>query len=127
MLCYDRQTVAYVDHGEVVSGENRYAKTVRRSDCEVLCLKYTGTLLRCPWCRKYHSQLYVMHSSESRSSSSGKVKHYSHTNCRFLSVTEKIKIAEGISTKNSCPKIFKNCLTRKGEWCVRYHFYFEQH
>ena len=24
-----RQTVAYVDHGEVVSGENRYEKTVK--------------------------------------------------------------------------------------------------
>ena len=46
MHYYSRQTVSYVDHGEIVSGENRYTKTVRRSDCELLRLKYTGTLLR---------------------------------------------------------------------------------
>ncbi len=85
----DGQVAAFLDdQDEVASGGTTYSRTVRRRDCEVLCPAHTTTnLRRCPYCKKYRSQLHVMCSQKSKTSD--QESHNSHTNYRFLSNAEK--------------------------------------
>ena len=79
------QVAAYIDNQEeVINSGTAYCRTIRRSDCELLCFPDTAHLRRCPSCNKYRPQLHVMRSWECKSSN-----RVSHTNYRFLSGAEK--------------------------------------
>lgn len=80
---------AYIDdREEIVLGDKSYTKTVRRSDCGLVCPRNSSTLQRCPSCSKYRPQLFVERSREAKKSSN-RTSHDSHVNFRCLNPTEK--------------------------------------
>ena len=53
-------TSAFIDDKEeIVVGDKSYPRTVRRSDCDLICHCNTSCVQRCPSCSKYRSQLFV--------------------------------------------------------------------
>ena len=49
---------AYLDNKEeIVVGNTKYHKTVRKSDCEMICSPHTSSFQHSPHCSKFHSQL----------------------------------------------------------------------
>ena len=83
------ETSAFIDdREEIVLGQKSYAKTVRRSDCALICSRNSSSLRRCPSCSKYRSQLFVERSREAKKSAN-RTSHDSHVNFRCLNPSEK--------------------------------------
>ena len=81
---------AYLDNkGEIVVGNTKYHKTVRKSDCEMICSPHTSSFQHSPHCSKFHSQLFVERNRESKKSKVIRTKHDSHVNYRCLTSSEK--------------------------------------
>ena len=85
--------VAFVDSEvEVMDINGRmYGRTVRRSDCELLCPPNSSRPKRCRNCMQYRSQLRVAKSRNQRQDSSGRIAHDSYCNIRYLSEEENVQ------------------------------------
>ena len=84
---------AYVDSEvEVIDVDGQmYGRTVRRSDCELLCTPSSSHPKRCKNCSQYRSHLRVTKSRNQVKDTSARTAHDSHCNIRYLSKDENLE------------------------------------